>query len=69
MADESNRLDSGKTREHRPAGTGGTKRLIEQQAALADLQKHQFDTACLTLNTGADRRGSDGRPRLVRSWP
>jgi NodT family efflux transporter outer membrane factor (OMF) lipoprotein len=28
---------------------GGTRRLIEQQAALADLQKHRFDAAYLTL--------------------
>jgi NodT family efflux transporter outer membrane factor (OMF) lipoprotein len=28
---------------------GGTKRQVEQQAALADLQKHRFDAAYLTL--------------------
>jgi NodT family efflux transporter outer membrane factor (OMF) lipoprotein len=28
---------------------GGTRRLVEQQAALADLQKHRFDAAYLTL--------------------
>ncbi|MGO8699479.1 MAG: efflux transporter outer membrane subunit [Limisphaerales bacterium] len=28
---------------------GGTKRLVEQQAALADFQKHRYDAAYLTL--------------------